>query len=80
MFKFKQKRIGKTENNGTKNADIMVPLKYLINFWKTHELSIINCKTNLILTNTNANQNTKHYVPVTTLSTKDNVKLLQQLQ
>ena len=31
-FKYKQKIIGQTGNNGTKNVQIMVPLKYLSNF------------------------------------------------
>ena len=79
-----------------KNAEIMVPLKYLSNFWRTIEMPLINCKINLILTwstncvivSTNiANQNatfeitdTKLYVPVVTLLTQDNSKLLQQLK
>ena len=37
-FKFKQRITGKTENNGTKTAEIMVPLKYLSNFWRTLEM------------------------------------------
>ena len=32
LFKYKQKRTGSTENNGTKNVKIMVPLKSLHNF------------------------------------------------
>ena len=32
LFKFKQKIISKTGNNGTENVEIMVPLKYLSNF------------------------------------------------
>ena len=71
----------------------MVPLKYLSNFQTTLEMPLINCEANLILTwssncvivSTNvANQNatfaikdTKLYVPVVTLSTQDNAKLLQ---
>ena len=74
----------------------MVPLKYLSNFWRALEMPLINCETNLILTwSANcvivsinvANQNatfaitdTKLYVPVVTLSTQDNAKLLQQLK
>ena len=34
----------------TKNVEIAVPLKYLINFWRTLEMSLINCEVNLILT------------------------------
>ena len=74
----------------------MVPLKYLSNFWRTLEMSLINCEVELILTwsadcviiYTNvANQvptftitETNLYVPVVTLSTQDNAKLLPQLK
>ena len=34
-FKFKQKITGQTVNNETKDVEIMIPLKYLSNFWKT---------------------------------------------
>ena len=87
---------GQTGNDGTKNLEILVPIKYLSNFWRTLEMSLINCEVNLILTwsttcvivSTNvANQNatfaitgTKLYVPVVTLSTQRNAKLLQQLK
>ena len=33
-----------------KDAEIMVPLKYLSNFWRTLEMPLINCEVNLILT------------------------------
>ena len=83
---------GKTPSNGnTKDAEIIVPLKYLSNFWKTPEMPLINCEVNLILTwskecvITNSTgeekfaiRETKLYVPIETLSTKDNEKLLQQ--
>ena len=94
-FNFKVKMTGQTGDDGTKNVEIMVPLKYLSNFWRTLEMPLINCEINLILTwptncfivSTNiANQNatfeitdTKLYVPVETLSTQDSSKLLQQL-
>ena len=71
----------------------MVPLKYLSNFWRTLELLLTNCEVNLILTwssscvitnSTGAETfemtDTKSYVPVATLSTQDNSKLLQQLK
>ena len=86
---------GQTGDNGTKNVKIKVPLKYLSNVWRTLEMPLINCEVNLILTwsrnfvfvsSNEANQNatfaitdTKLYVPVVTLSTQDNAKLLQQL-
>ena len=95
-FNFKVKFTGRTGNNGTKNVEIMVPLKYLSNFWRTLEMSLINCEVNLILTRSSTcvlvatgvqNQNatfaitdTKLYVPVVTLSTQENTKFLQQLK
>ena len=33
-----------------KDVEIAVPLKYLSNFWRTFEISLINCEINLILT------------------------------
>ena len=72
----------------------MVPLKYLSNFWRTLEMALVNCETELILTwsrnsviiSTNvadqiptfAITETNLYVPVVTLSTQDNSKLLPQ--
>ena len=95
-FNFKAKITGQTGNDGTKHVEIIVPLKYLSNFWRTLEMPLINCEVNLILTwsstcvivSTNtAAQNarfaitdTKLYVPVVTLSTQENAKLLQQLK
>ena len=74
----------------------MVPLKYLSNFWRTPEMPLINCEVELILTwSANcviiytdvANQNptftiteTNLYVPVVTLSSQDNSKLLRQIK
>ena len=50
-FKSKTKITGTTPNNGNeKDVEIMVPLKYLSNFWRTFEMSLINCEVNLILT------------------------------
>ena len=49
-FKYKANLIGNTENNGTKNeVKIAVPLKYLSNFWRSLEMSLINCKAELSL-------------------------------
>ena len=93
-FNFKAKITGQTGNNGTKDVEIMVPLKYLSNFWRTLEMPLINCEINLILTwsstcvliatnipnATFAITNTKLYVPVVTLSTQENTKFLQQLK
>ena len=93
-FQSKLKITGKPPNNGnTKDVEIIVPLKYSSNFWRTLEMPLINCEVNLILTwskdcvITNSTgegkfaiTETKLYVPVVTLSTKDNEKLLQQLK
>ena len=95
-FNFKVKMTGQTENDGTKNVEIMVPIKYLSNFWRTLEMHLINCEVNLILTwsekcvivsanvvgqnATFAITDTKLYIPVITLSHQDNAKLLQQLK
>ena len=49
--KSKIKITGNTPNNGNeKDVDIMVPLKYLSNFWRTLEMTLINCEVNLTLT------------------------------
>ena len=48
-FNFKVKMTGQTRNDGTKSVEIMVPLKYLSNFWRTLEIPLINCEINLIL-------------------------------
>ena len=48
---FKAKITGQADNNGRiDNVEIMVPLKYLSNFWRTLEMPLINCEINLILT------------------------------
>ena len=92
-FKFKTKITGKTPNDGNeKDIEIMVPLKYLSNFWRTLEMPLINCEVNLILTwsstcvitesngaGTFAITDTKLYIPVVTLPTQENTKFLQQL-
>ena len=95
-FNFKLKITGRTGNGGTKDVEIMVPLKYLSNFWRSLEMPLINCEVNLILTwssacvliaTVNPNQaatfaitDTKLYVPVVTLSTQENTKFFQQLK
>ena len=68
-------------------------LKYLSNCWRTLEIPSINFEINLILAwskncvisegdraLTFAIADSKLYVPVVTLSTQDNTKLLQQLK
>ena len=50
-FKSKMKITGKTPAEGnTKDVEIIVPLKYLSNFWRTLERLLINCEVNLIFT------------------------------
>ena len=50
-FKNKIRITGKTPNNGnTKDVEIIVPLKYLSNFWRTLEIPLIICEVNLYLT------------------------------
>ena len=89
-FKFKVKIKGETPDNGnTKDVEITVPLKYLSNFWRALEIPLIDCEVNLFLTwsstcviinFTGAERSTitdtKCCVPVVTLSTQDNGKLL----
>ena len=49
-FKFKTKITGQTNNDGEINGvEIMAPLKYLSNFWRTLEMPLINCEVKLIL-------------------------------
>ena len=93
-FKSKIKITGKPPNNNNeKDVEIIVPLKYLSNFWRILEMPLINCEVNLLLTwsstcvITNCNgvgtfaiTDTKLYAPVVTLSTQENTKFLQQLK
>ena len=89
-FKSKIKITGKTPNNNNneKDVEIMVPLIYLSNFWRTLEMPLINCEVDLILTwlstcvitnSTGAGRfaitDTRLYVPIVTLSTQENTKL-----
>ena len=41
-FKSKIKITRKTPNNDNEKVEIMVPLKYLSNFWRTLEMPLIN--------------------------------------
>ena len=95
-FDFKVIMTSQTGDNGTKNVKIMVPLKYLSNFWRTLEMPLINYEINLqltwsascdIISTDVVNQiaafaitDTKLYVPVVTLPTQDNAKFLEQLK
>ena len=42
-FNFKVKMTGQTGDDGTKNVEIVFPLKYLSNLWRTLEMPLINC-------------------------------------
>ena len=93
-FKSKIKITGKTlANDNTKYVEIMIPLKYLSNFWRTLEMSLVNCEVELILTwskncviTNSAGKGkfkiteAKLYILVVTLSTQYDIKLLQQLK
>ena len=93
-FKSKIKITGKTPAAGNgKDVEIMVPLKYLSNFWGTLEMPLINCEINLILTwssscvitnytvaGTSKITDTKLYVPVVTFNTTLSTKLFQQIK
>ena len=113
-FDYKASITGKLNGiDRTKDVEIVVPLKYLSNFWRTLNMPLINCEINLILTwsencvltskatrdavpaqggnpavtrvNNPTNAifkitDTKLYVPVVTLSTKDDNNFLEQLK
>ena len=95
-FKCKAALLGKTAdavnntNSSVKDAKIVVPLKYLSNFWRSLEMPLINCKVHLelnwiedcILSRNSAKfviTDAKFYVPIVTLSTKDSVNVTKQL-
>ena len=92
---YKSILISGTDDN-VNNVKLVVPLKYISNFFRSLEMPLVNCKIYLELTwhkdcmipsvNVAAGQivsfmitNTKLYVPVVTLSTKDNINLTKQL-
>ena len=101
-FKYKASLLGKAtdadgDDRSLKDEKIVVPLKYLSNFFSSLEMPLINCKIHLELNRNNngadtnaAGDNgnnrettfkitsTKLYIPVVTLSTKDNVNLTRK--
>ena len=94
-FKYKSsffKPLTAADNGVFKDVKIAVPLKYLSNFWRSLEMPLINCKIHLelnwskdyVISTTDEAAfkitNTKLYVPIVTLSSKDNVKLVQLLE
>ena len=81
------------DDNGVfKDVEIAVPLRYLSNFWRSLEIPLINCKIHLelnwskdcvmstIADTTLKITNTKLYLPIVALSSKDNVKLVKLLE
>ena len=94
-FNLKEKLTGRIGDNGTKNVEIMVPLKNMSDLWRTLETVLVNCEVTLdlswsesyVLVATNAAQATKFstadkklYLPAVTLSTQDNAKVLERLK
>ena len=91
-FKYKVKLLGNpvlVNNVVRRNIKVVVPLKYLSNFFRSLEMPLINCKIKLNLTwkkecvvSTDAVDaafiinDTKMYVPAVTLSREDNKDLL----
>ena len=90
-FKYKSNLLG----NEVNNVKIVVPLKYLSNFFRSLEMPLINCKIHLelnwsencVLSSNNCDggnvsfkiTEAKLFVPIVTLSTKDNANLTKQL-
>ena len=95
-FKRKSSFIGESTvvggNRVFKDGKIAFSLKYLTNFWRSSEMPLINYKIHLEVNwtkdcamSTAANTtfkitNTKLYVPIVTLSSKNNKKLVKLLQ
>ena len=48
-FKYKTKIMGNTptDNDNTTDAEVIVPLKYLSNIWRSFDLPLINCEIEL---------------------------------
>ena len=51
-FKYKKSIVEKTpqDNDSSTNAEVVIPLKYLSNFWKNLNIPLINCEVEIILT------------------------------
>ena len=85
-------RVADGVKSKTDDVKIAVPLKYLSNFWRLLEMPLIDCKVELtlnwytncvtIIGNGNAATftitDTKLYVPIVTLNTEENAKLLNE--
>ena len=48
-FKYKNKIIDNTNNQGTKDIELAIPLKYLGNFWRALNIPLISCEVSLEL-------------------------------
>ena len=95
-FEYKVKLLGNpvvADNVGRLNVKVVVPLKYLSNFFRSLEMSLVNCKIKLNLTwkkecvLSTADDNavfiindTKMYVPIVTLSKEDKKALNKKLK
>ena len=93
-FQYKVSLLGNPDLDGTivkRSVKVVVPLKYLSNFFRSLEMPLINCKIKLNLTwkkeCTLSNHDgaavliindTKMYVPVVTLSKEDNKDFIEQ--
>ena len=97
-FEYKAAFLGKTAdavnntNSSVEDAKVVVPLKYLSNFWRSLEMPLINCKVYLklnwiedcILSSARDSAkfektDAKLHVPIVTLSTKDCANLAKDL-
>ena len=93
-FKYKVSLLGNPvvpDNIAKRSVKVVVPLKYLSNFFRSLEIPLINCKIKLNLTckkdcvlSTDAGNavfiinDTKMHVPVVTLSKEDNKDFIEQ--
>ena len=94
-FKYKVDLLGNPVLDGNiakRSVKVVVPLKYLSNFFRSLEMPLINCKIKLnltwkkewcVLSTDNGNavfiiNDTKMYVPVVTLSKEDNKDFTEQ--
>ena len=93
-FKYKINLLGgpvHAAGEARKNVKVVVPLKYLSNFFRSLEMPLINCEITLNLTwkkecvlSTDAGaavfiiSDTKLYIPVVTLSKEDNKDFIEQ--
>ena len=93
-FKYKISLLGNpvvVDNIARINVKVVIPLKYLSNFFRSLEMPLINCKIKLnltwkkecVLSTGNGNavfiiNDAKLYVPVVTLSKEDNKDFIEQ--